>query len=110
MLNSGETNVQISNALNIGKVTSTGTWIGGILGRAVPELTIIQNCYYNSENVNKSVGLGSTTGEATSTEINDNLITTLNEYVTNYNNTNKNNDDFIELKSWELSGGKVKFK
>ena len=106
----GETNVQINNVLNIGKIQNA-TYNGEILGRHVKSTsTIIENCFYSSNNTNKGIGLGTVTGATTATEINESLITTLNEYVTNYNNANKENSDYIELKAWELNDTQVKFK
>ena len=110
MHNKGETIVQLMNSLNKGELISSGKWIGEVLGRSEASLTTIEYCYYNINSTNKAIGLGGATGEATAIEINAALITSLNKYVTNYNDTNKENNDFIELKTWELKDEEVKFK
>ena len=107
----GVLNVKISNALNTGKVTGGATSTGEILGTCNASNSCpIENCFYSSKSTNKGVGQGIVTGSVTSGEINTTLISTLNQYVENYNSTNRLNKDFIELSSWELHNNGVKFK
>ena len=42
------------------------------------------------------------TGTAEAVDIDENLISMLNEYVEEYNNKNKGNADYEELKKWKL--------
>ena len=112
-VNNGETYVNISNVLNVGKVSQDSNFEGEIIAQErKTQSCVLTNCFYSDTSTNKGIGITSSTitGETTATPIDSTLITTLNEYVASYNETNKNNEDFVELKLWKLDGQMVKFK
>lgn len=103
--------ISINNVVNIGEVSQNAKFKGEIIGRHVKStICTLENCFYSSKNANQGIGSGKVTGETTSTSIDNNLVTKLNTYVTNYNTTNAGQDNFVSLKTWELNGEKVKFK
>lgn len=103
--------ISINNVVNIGEVSQNAKFKGEIIGRHVKStICTLENCFYSSRNTNQGIGSGKVTGEITSTSIDNNLVTNLNTYVTNYNTTNAGQDNFVSLKTWELNGEKVKFK
>lgn len=90
---------------------------GEIIGRRyIANILELTNCYYLDTNLNNAIGSGQIIGTALATEINNNLITTLNTYVTTFNITNlaKPSDDDTKvdyvLKEWEIQNGKIAFK
>ena len=106
----GTLNFYMNNLINIGKVSQNATYKGEIIGRKVAATVAeANNCYYYLGNTNKAVGLGTVTGTINSSDIDENLIITLNEFVTNYNETNKNEEEFIELKQWKMDEDKILF-
>lgn len=103
--------ISINNVVNIGEVSQNAKFKGEIIGRHVKStICTLENCFYSSINTNQGIGSGKVTGETTSTSIDNNLVTNLNTYVTNYNTTNAGQDNFVNLKTWELNSEKVKFK
>lgn len=113
LANNGETYVNFSNVLNVGKVAQDSKFVGEIIAQeGKTQSCVLNNCFYSNSSTNKGVGFGGSTitGETTATSIDSSLITTLNEYVASYNEANINNEDFVELKLWKLDGQTVKFK
>lgn len=111
--NKGETYVNMSNVLNVGEVAQDSSLVGEIIARQnKTQSCVIDNCFYSNSSSNKGIGTANSTvtGETTAISIDSSLITTLNEWVTSYNEANKNEDDFVELKLWKLDGQTVKFK
>ena len=103
--------LDIHNTLNLGQIKQDAQYFGEVLGYSLGKVSpVISNCFYSADTSNKGVGIGNVTGETTATSIDSTLIITLNEYVASYNETNKNNEDFVELKLWNLDGQKVKFE
>lgn len=102
---------KMENVINLGNITYTANKSGEIAGlyRNCTSFTS-NNIFYLAGDNKKGIGNGTIEGDIISTQINENLITQLNEYVTNYNTTNANNSDYIQLKTWKLNGTKVEFE
>ena len=97
----------VYNSYNTGKITgySEGAIIGGYwYGNWI---SIIKNCYYLKDSSKFVIGKVVTTQEFDATECTSQemksteIVNKLNEYVTTYNEENKNNEDFVELKYWK---------
>ena len=108
MGNSGPQIAQIYNCYNIGNSTAEHTE-GSILGGYWYSnwISIIKNCYYLKDSSKYVIGKAVTTQEFDATECtreemqSTEIINKLNEYVKNYNEEYKNNEDFVELKQWK---------
>ena len=93
----------ITNCFNGGKIAEDATFYGEFIGRNVSATVLeLSNCYYISSSTNNIIGSGTVTGTAEAVDIDENLISMLNEYVEEYNNKNKGNADYEELKKWKL--------
>ncbi len=98
----------IYNCYNTGNATgeySEGSILGGYwYGEWI---SIIKNCYYLKDSSKYAIGKAVTTQEFDATECSreemqsTEIINKLNEYVKNYNEEYKNNEDFVELKQWK---------
>ena len=105
---SGTGVANIYNCYNTGKVSGEYTE-GSILGGYWYDnwLSVIKNCYYLKDSSKFVIGKAVTTQEFDATECTSQemksteIVNKLNEYVTTYNEENKNNEDFIELKYWK---------
>lgn len=108
MGNSGTQIAQIYNCYNIGNSTAENTE-GSILGGYWYSnwISIIKNCYYLKDSSKYVIGKAVTTQEFDATECtreemqSTEIINKLNEYVEIYNQKNKDNEDFVELKYWK---------
>ena len=108
MGNSGPQIAQIYNCYNTGKSTAEHTE-GSILGGYWYSnwISIIKKCYYLKDTSKYVIGSNVTTQEFDATECtreemqSTEILNKLNEYVESYNQENKDNEDFVELKYWK---------
>ena len=101
----------IANCFNGGEVSQIATNSGEFIGKKSSTSTLkLDNCYYLSTNINSVIGSGTATGTAEPADIDTNLISLLNNYVTTYNSENESNEDFIKLNEWQIdeSTGEIK--
>lgn len=109
----GTLSTYMNNIVNAGIVAQSATQKGEIIGRKVSATNMeVNNIYYSSTNTNNAIGSGTVTGTIEASVINQNLITLLNEYVTTYNTNNVVDEDFEELKMWQINSStfKLEFK
>lgn len=105
---SGPNTANIYNCYNTGKVSGENTE-GSILGAYWYSnwISIIKNCYYLKGCSKYVIGKAVTTQEFDATECTSQemksteIVNKLNEYVTTYNEENKDNEDFVKLKYWK---------
>ena len=98
----------IYNCYNVGNVIgvySEGSILGGYWYSEW--LSNLKSCYYLKNCSKYVIGQTVTTQEFDATECtreemqSTEIINKLNEYVSSYNQENKDNEDFIELKYWK---------
>ena len=98
----------IYNCYNVGNVIgvySEGSILGGYWYSNW--ISIIKNCYYLKDASKYVIGSNVTTQEFDATECtreemqSTEILNKLNEYVESYNQENKDNEDFVELKYWK---------
>ncbi len=102
----------IANCFNGGEISQTATYSGEFIGKKHSASTLeLNNCYYLSTNKNSVIGSGTATGTAEPADVDTNLVSLLNNYVTTYNSENESNEDFIKLNEWQIdeSTGEIKF-
>ena len=106
--NSGNSIADIYNCYNSGKATGEYSE-GAIVGCYYYNnwISNVKYCYYLKACSKTIIGNKTTTQEFDATECtkeemqSTDIINKLNKYVENYNQENKDNEDFIELKYWK---------
>ncbi len=104
----GSSIANVYNCYNVGKITSKGGEGAIIGGYWYNEwISNLKACYYLKNCSKYVIGKAGTTQEFDAIECtkqemqSTEIINKLNEYVENYNQENKDNEDFIELKYWK---------
>ena len=104
----GSSIANVYNCYNVGKITSKGGEGAIIGGYWYNEwISNLKACYYLKNCSKYVIGKVGTTQEFDAIECtkqemqSTEIINKLNEYVENYNQENKDNEDFIELKYWK---------